>query len=264
VDFPGRVRENHDGATAPADETRAMNGMRSVAPRPAVGPRRRTRRRFGGRAELVAFALCGSVLYLVAVLGAALVLGERLPLLGWIGFGLVAAVVLAAGAGLAGFLVGTAEAAGTGRPALRRPAAGAAHRVLVVADDDCAGPALCERVLTHVADRRADVLVVAPTLVSPLHYLDSDVDDARMDAEARLAATVDEVAAAGVSARGLVGSESPLEAIADALALFPADELVVATPPPDHANWLEQDLIERVRVEHRLPVVHLVVEPRDN
>ena len=214
--------------------------------------------------ELVAFAVGGSVLYLVAVLGAALVPGERLPLLGWIGFGLVAAVVLAAGAGLAAFLVGTADAAGTGRPALRRPPTDAAHRVLVVADDDCAGPALCERVLTHVADRRADVLVVAPTLVSPLHYLDSDVDEARMDAEARLAATVDEVAAAGVSARGRIGSESPLEAIADALAVFPADELVVATPPPDRANWLEQDLLERVRTEHRLPVSHLVVEPRDS
>jgi len=53
-------------------------------------------------------------------------------------------------------------------------------------------------------------------------------------------------------------------AVAGANGLAWPDELVVATPPPDHANWLEQDLLERVRAEHRLPVSHLVVEPRDN
>jgi len=68
--------------------------------------------------------------------------------------------------------------------------------------------------------------------------------------------------AAGIAARGEIGSESPLEAIADALAVFPADEIVVATPPQESTNWLEQGVVERARELHEQPVTHLVVESR--
>jgi hypothetical protein len=96
--------------------------------------------------------------------------------------------------------------------------------------------------------------------VSGLRYLDSDVDAARRDAEARIAETVGAFTAAGIRAHGEVGSESPLEAIADALSVFRADEIVLATPPAERANWLEQGVVERARELYAQPVSHLVVE----
>jgi GABA permease len=57
-----------------------------------------------------------------------------------------------------------------------------------------------------------------------------------------------------------VGSESPLEAIADALAVFAADEIVIATPPPERTNWLEESVVERARELYEQPVSHVIVE----
>ena len=132
--------------------------------------------------------------------------------------------------------------------------------VLVVADEGCSGGALCEALSESLRGRQAEVLLVAPALVSAVRYLDSDIDGARAAAQARLAETVGALSAAGISARGQVGSESPLEAIADALAVFPADEIVVATQPSDRTNWLEQGVVERARRLYDTPVTHLVVE----
>ena len=42
---------------------------------------------------------------------------------------------------------------------------------------------------------------------------------------------VDLVERRGARARGRVGDGDPLQAIADALAMFPADEIVIAIPP---------------------------------
>jgi hypothetical protein len=133
--------------------------------------------------------------------------------------------------------------------------------MLVVADEGCSGAALCRPLAERLERRPAEVLVVAPALVSATRYLDSDVDAARAAARTRLAETVAAFEAAGITARGEVGSESPLEAMADTLALFPADEIVVATPPPEGTNWLEENVVERAAVLYEQPVSHLVVEP---
>jgi len=49
-------------------------------------------------------------------------------------------------------------------------------------------------------------------------------------------------------------------AIADALAVFPADELLIATHPEERSNWLAHDLVSRACAQFSLPVVHLVVD----
>jgi hypothetical protein len=72
--------------------------------------------------------------------------------------------------------------------------------------------------------------------------------------------TISALAAAGMPARGLVGPESPLEAIAAALATFPADEIVVAPSAAEHADWLEEDVVERAHALHGLPVSQLVLD----
>jgi hypothetical protein len=243
-------REPHAGhraASARAGEARL------VAP-PVATPRSR------GRSGLVLFALGGGVLYLTAVLSITLALGEELPVLGWVGFAVAAAVVLAAGTAFAIFLVRSSAGAGSEAPLRRAVRQPGVRRVLVIADEGCSGEALCRPIAGKLLGQEAEVLVVAPALVSAVHYLDSDVDAARAVARARLAETVESLTSAGITARGKVGSESPLEAIADALAIFAADEIVVATPPSERTNWLEQGVVARASELYEVPVSHLVVE----
>jgi GABA permease len=203
-------------------------------------------RRLGGKTVLVLFALGGGALYLTAVLVVTLGLGGGLPLLGWVGFAV--------------FLVRSSLGAGSEPPQRRPIGRPGLHRVLVVADEGCLGAALCRPLAGRLQGRRAEVLVVAPALVSATHYLDSDVDAAREAAQGRLAETLAALEATGITARGEVGSESPLEAIAEALAVFAADEIVVVTPPPERTNWLEQDVVERAGELYDQPVVHLLIE----
>ena len=59
---------------------------------------------------------------------------------------------------------------------------------------------------------------------------------------------------------GWVGDADPLQAIADALVVFGADELLIATHPEERSNWLAHDLVGRACARFSLPVVHLVVE----
>ena len=47
-------------------------------------------------------------------------------------------------------------------------------------------------------------------------------------------------------------------AIADALANFPASEIMIATHPVGESNWLERGLIENARARLNIPVTHLV------
>jgi hypothetical protein len=55
-----------------------------------------------------------------------------------------------------------------------------------------------------------------------------------------------------------VGDPDPVVAVRDALARFPADELVVVTRPKDSATWLEKPLIAGELEQFGLPVTHLV------
>jgi GABA permease len=135
-------------------------------------------------------------------------------------------------------------------------------RILVVANETAEGAQLHETVLAR-GNGSAEVHVVSPALNSRLRHWISDVDQARHAAEDRLAKCLGRLREAGLDARGSVGDSDPLQAIADALHFFPADEIVVATHPEKRSNWLERDLVERARSRYALPVLHVVVGPRE-
>lgn len=243
-------REPHSG-----HHLQAPSATEPTSSSPSASPPRR----LSGRSAIVLFAVGGGVLYLTTQLAVVLTLGERLPPLGWVGFAIASTIVLAASVVLAVFLVRSSRAAGSEAPREGPTGTPGVHRVLLVADEGCSGEPLCRRLTAWLEDRRTEVLVVAPALVSGFHYLDSDVDAARRAAQVRLDETVGALRLAGIGARGEVGSESPLEAIADALAVFAADAIVVATPPPERSNWLEQGVVERAQELYEQPVTHLVV-----
>ena len=100
----------------------------------------------------------------------------------------------------------------------------------------------------------AEVFVVAPALNSRLRHWLSDDDGARRTAAERLAACLDRLQRVGVQANGSVGDADPLQAIADALPTFAADEIVIAAhPEPSHG--LADELAARARKRFALPVL---------
>jgi nucleotide-binding universal stress UspA family protein len=99
----------------------------------------------------------------------------------------------------------------------------------------------------------AEVLVVAPALNSWLRRWVSDEDAARSRAEQRAAALVDKLARRGIHAEGRVGDADPVQAIADALVTFPADEIVISAAPKDAAPRLEK-LASRARRRFAAPI----------
>ena len=99
----------------------------------------------------------------------------------------------------------------------------------------------------------ADVLVVAPALNSWLRHWLSDEDPARGRAEKRVAALVERLQGTAAHVEGRVGDADPLQATADALATFPADEIVISARPERSIDQID-DLVSRVRERFALPV----------
>jgi hypothetical protein len=142
---------------------------------------------------------------------------------------------------------------GFGRPHERR-------HILVIANETLAGRALVDEIGYRARGFRAQVLVVAPALNSPLRTWVSDVDGAMREARERLNQSLATLLRADIDARGEVGDGDPLQAIEDALRTFGADEIVLATHPPKRSNWLERDVVRKARERFGIPITHIVVD----
>ena len=133
-------------------------------------------------------------------------------------------------------------------------------RVLVVANRTVAGRKLLDAVRERAKGGDTQFHLVVP-LSTPKHG-NVIYDDASRDA-AQLRADLarDFLAQEGIKLTGEVGDEDPRSAITDALATFPADEIIVSTLPEARSGWLRRDLIERIREETGKPVEHIVTDP---
>ena len=107
--------------------------------------------------------------------------------------------------------------------------------------------------VTPVQVTNANVLVVAPALNSRLHRWLSDEDDARRQAAERLSTWIERLQLTVASVQGTVGDADPLQAIADALPTFPADEIVIAGQSGG-SKGLADELVSRARRRFGLPV----------
>jgi len=99
----------------------------------------------------------------------------------------------------------------------------------------------------------ADVLVVAPALNAWLRRWMSDEDDARRRAEERATALVQDLERRGIHADSRVGDADPVQAIADALATFPADEIMIAGAS-EHRTRRDAELASRASRRFALPI----------
>jgi hypothetical protein len=132
------------------------------------------------------------------------------------------------------------------------------RRVILVANETAGAAVLNGRVRQRLRAGPAEVLVVAPALNSRLRHWMSE-DRARAEAETRLRRCVALLRSDGVHADGVVGDADPLQAIADALHGFPADELVIATHPARRSSRLGRNVVERARARFGLPVLHVEI-----
>jgi hypothetical protein len=96
-----------------------------------------------------------------------------------------------------------------------------------------------EQLRAWLGDDVDELKVVVPVVKQSI--FDWLANDERARAQAEVAAERTAGALPGRTVEALAGEADPALAIQDALATFPADEIVVVTRPEDEATWLEQD-----------------------
>jgi hypothetical protein len=129
-----------------------------------------------------------------------------------------------------------------------------ARRILVVTTAT-APKADVESIVRAHAGEEAEIHVVAPaSKISWLDRLTNAEDDARTDAAERADAASEAV---GQKSEPHVGDVNPLQAIEDALRMFPSDEIVILAAPQGKASRLEDGLGEDAQKRFSLPVTAL-------
>ena len=144
------------------------------------------------------------------------------------------------------------EATEMGRAAHAQPC------VLVVANQTLAGEELRAELLRRTP--RPELRVVAPILISRMHYAMSDIDTELGLARQRLAESLGWASEAGFRATGEVCPDGPLVAIEDQLRKFAPGEIVISTHPAERSNWLEAGVVDQAREQLDIPVTHVVVD----
>src|SRR4051812_48839836 len=140
-----------------------------------------------------------------------------------------------------------------------------AERVLVLANETVNGDELLDELRAIDRARAARYFVCVPAnpidTGQAMHqgavYLWQATTEA---AQARLDRTLEVLRSEGLQADGELGDYRPLRALADAVAEFSPDRLVICTLPEDRSAWLRFDVVDRAREAYDVPVTHVVAE----
>jgi hypothetical protein len=133
-----------------------------------------------------------------------------------------------------------------------------ATRLLVAAGAAAEDPGELPENVQLLLDQAEEILVIAPALPDRVHWLVSDTDRAKSQADERLGDVLGHLAEMGADAKGVVGADDPLLAFADAVEGFRPDHILVALRGPTSADWQERGLIEKVLIRFGLPVTVFV------
>ena len=102
------------------------------------------------------------------------------------------------------------------------------------------------------AERRPEILLLAPATNRAVAHWLSDLRQARFDAQRRLTISMATLATVDVDARGEVGDSDAVQAVEDALRTFGAQEVVFVTNRDRHGEVAEV----RRRLDRPVRVVH--------
>jgi hypothetical protein len=178
------------------------------------------------------------------------------PMLAWLGFAIAATSILCVAAIVPIAFERTRVSAPPPASSLDRK-----RRLLVVADSQCSEAAVCDEIVARLAGAVAVHLVV-PVRVSHLHFMADDESAEHEEADQSMRIAVDLLQQHGIATTGSVGSDKPLESMADALASFAATQVLLVTPPEEDSYWLERGLLEKARRLTVVPTTQVVVPAR--
>jgi nucleotide-binding universal stress UspA family protein len=137
----------------------------------------------------------------------------------------------------------------------------AIKRLLFVADAAVADVDDLPPAVRTVIDTAAELYVVTPTLPGRLAWLADDVDRHRHIADERLDTLLGHMHSIDARADGVARRGSVLTVIADAVAEFRPDHILIALRSSEHANWQEHGLIAHIEERFGLPLTSYAVDP---
>jgi hypothetical protein len=106
----------------------------------------------------------------------------------------------------------------------------------------------------ELIDTADQILVITPTLPGRFEWLASATDRAREHADERLGVVLGQLEEIGAGAQGEVGSDDPLEALADAIRDFAPDHLLISLRAGESAGWQERGLLDSAQERFGLPM----------
>ena len=130
-------------------------------------------------------------------------------------------------------------------------------KVLVVANRTADSDEVHAALVRRAQDGPIDV-----TLVAPAAWEVVDPHGGRQSASRRLNAALTRLAAAGITARGVVGDADPVAAVQAIWDAERFDEVMVATLPHHLSQWLGLDLPHRVEQLTGFPTRHVIARER--
>jgi nucleotide-binding universal stress UspA family protein len=136
----------------------------------------------------------------------------------------------------------------------------AIQRLLFVADAAVAGVDELPPAVRTVIDAAADVYLVTPTLPGRLAWLADDIDGFRHIADERLDTVLGHMHSLAAQVSGLAIRGSVMTVIADAVAEFRPDHILIALRSSEHANWQERRLIAHIEQHFDLPLTTYAVD----
>jgi nucleotide-binding universal stress UspA family protein len=136
----------------------------------------------------------------------------------------------------------------------------AIQRLLFVADAAVADVDELPPAVRTVIDAAADVYVLTPTLPGRLAWLADDVDRFRHIADERLDTVLGHMYSIDAHASGVALRGSVLTVIADAVAEFKPEHILIALRSSEHANWQERKLIPHIEESFGLPLTTYAVD----
>jgi hypothetical protein len=127
-------------------------------------------------------------------------------------------------------------------------------RLLVAAGEAAANVKELPFGVRELIDASEEILVITPTLPGRFEWLSSATDRAREQADERLQTVLGHLEEVGTEAEGAVGSDDPLEAIADGVRTFGPDHLLIVLRAGENAGWQETGLLDAIEDRFALPM----------
>jgi nucleotide-binding universal stress UspA family protein len=136
----------------------------------------------------------------------------------------------------------------------------AIQRLLFVADAAVADVDQLPPPVRAVIDAAAAVYVLTPTLPGRLAWLADEVDEVRHVADERLDTVLGHLHSIRAHATGVAARGSLMTVVAEAVAEFKPDHILLALRSSGHANWQERGLVKHIEQRFGLPVTTYAVD----